>query len=276
MLKCFHKLRKIVIWRYLKINVKSFNNQVNMQFDIITIFPKIFNSYLNESIIKRAQKNKKIKINIINLRDFATDKHKTTDEKPYGGGPGMIFKIEPLMKALNSILPHLNPPLNKGRKKEGLEKTLVILFSATGKQFDSKIAADFAKKYNRIVMIAGHYEGVDERIKKVLQVSGFKFQDLSIGPYVLTGGELPAMIVIDAVSRHIAGVLGKYESLEEKRYGVGVPMYTRPEIFIYPPPRRGKHGKKYKVPKVLLSGNHKKIEEWKKTSKKKQTKSDKH
>ena len=228
-----------------------------MRFDIITIFPDIFNSYLNESIIKRAQKNKKIKINIINLRDFTTDKHRTIDEKPYGGGAGMVFKIEPLIKALNSILPHLNPHLDKGRKKEGLKKTLIILFSASGKQFDFKMASDFAKKYNRIVMIAGHYEGVDARLKNVIRNLKLEIDELSVGPYVLTGGELPAMIVVDAISRHIPGVLGKIESLEEKRYGVGVPIYTRPEIFVY-------HGKKYKVPKVLLSGNHKKIEEWRK------------
>ena len=217
-------------------------------FDIITIFPDIFTSYLNESIIKRAQKNKKIKINIINLRDFATDKHKTVDEKPYGGGPGMVFKIEPLIKAFSSILKTKN-------------KTKVILFSASGKQVDSKMVSDFAKKYNHIVMIAGHYEGVDERIKKVIKNLGFKFQEVSIGPYVLTGGELPAMIIVDTVSRHVPGVLGKYESLEEKRYGVGIPMYTRPEIFEY-------RGKKYPVPKILLSGNHKEIAIWRKNHQK--------
>ena len=225
-----------------------------MQFDIITIFPKIFSSYLNESIIKRAQKNKKIKINIINLRDFTNDKHNTVDEKPYGGGPGMVFKIEPLAKAISKLSPDL-----------------VILFSASGKQFDSKMANDFAKKYNHIVMIAGHYEGVDERIKSVIKDSGFRFQEVSMGPYVLTGGELPAMIVVDAVSRHIPGVLGKTESLEEKRYGVGVPMYTRPEIFEYGNPAfaKGYGGRrKYSVPKVLLSGDHKKIAEWRKNHRK--------
>ena len=222
-----------------------------MQFDIITIFPKIFDSYLNESIIKRAQKNKKIKINIINLRNFTIDKHKTVDEKPYGGGAGMVFKIEPITKALGSIL-NLKSQISKFKNK-----VKIILFSASGKQFNSKIAADFAKKYDRIVMIAGHYEGIDERIKRIVWDLGFGICELSVGPYVLTGGELPAMVVIDAVSRHIPGVLGKKESLEEKRYGVGVPMYTRPEIFVY-------HSKKYKVPKVLLSGNHKKIENWRK------------
>ena len=235
-----------------------------MKFDIITIFPKIFDSYLNESIIKRAQKNKKIKIKIINLRDFSTDKHRTVDEKPYGGGAGMVFKIEPLIKALNSILPHLNPPLNKGRKKEGLKKTLIILFSASGKQFNSKIASEFAKKYDRLVMICGHYEGVDTRLKNVIRNWKLEINELSAGPYVLTGGELPAMVVVDAVSRHIPGVLGKFESLEEKRYGVGIPMYTRPEVFVF-------RGKKYKVPKVLLSGNHKKIENWKKKHRGEQT-----
>ena len=215
-----------------------------MQFDIITIFPKIFNYYLNESIIKRAQKNKKININIINLRDFTNDKHKTVDEKPYGGGPGMVFKIESLVKAISSL-------------KLKSKKTKIILFSASGKQFDSKMAGNFAKKYDHIVMIAGHYEGVDERIKKVIRNLKLEISELSIGPYVLTGGELPAMIVVDAVSRHILGVLGKDESLEEKRYGVGVPMYTRPEVFKF-------KNKKYVVPKILLSGNHKKIENWRK------------
>ncbi|MBI4920032.1 tRNA (guanosine(37)-N1)-methyltransferase TrmD [Candidatus Azambacteria bacterium] len=220
-----------------------------MQFDIITIFPKIFDSYLNESIIKRALKNKKIKINAINLRDFTTDKHKTVDGKPYGGGAGMVFKAEPIVRALDSIL--------KSKIKNQKSKVKIILFSASGKQFNSKMASDFAKKYDRIVMIAGRYEGVDARIKKVISNFEFRISELSAGPYVLTGGELPAMVVIDAVSRHIPGVLGKEESLEEKRYGIGVPTYTRPDVFIY-------RGKKYAVPEVLLSGNHKKIEEWRK------------
>ena len=138
-----------------------------------------------------------------------------------------------------------------------MKNPLVILFSASGKQFNSKMASDFAKKYKHIVMIAGHYEGIDERIKKIIRNLKLKISELSIGPYVLTGGELPAMIVVDAVSRHISGVLGKDESLEEKRYGVGVPTYTRPEVIKY-------KNKKYPVPKVLLSGNHKKIEEWRK------------
>ncbi len=212
-----------------------------INFDIITIFPKIFDSYFSESIVSRAQKNKLIKINIHDLRKRTIDQRKTVDDKPYGGGPGMVMKIEPLTKALRTM------------KKN--KKTKVILFSAGGKQFDNAVAADLAKKDDHLILICGHYEGVDERIKKVIKDLGFDFSEISIGPYVLTGGELPAMVLTDAVARQIPGVLGKTESLEEKRLGVGVPAYTRPEIFTL-------KGKKYPVPKVLLSGDHKKIEEW--------------
>lgn len=212
-----------------------------MQFDIITIFPKIFDSYLNESMIKRARAKKLVDIRVHDLRKFSRDKHKKVDDRPYGGGPGMVLKIEPLAGGLDSIL-----------KKDKKQKTKIFLFSAAGKQFDAKMAAELAKKYDRIVMIAGRYEGVDERIKKL-----FKMEEISIGPYVLTGGELPALIMIDAVSRHISGFLGKAESLEENRHGIGVPMYTRPEIFTW-------KGKKYTIPKVLTTGNHKKINAWRK------------
>ena len=226
-----------------------------MRFDIITIFPKIFDSYFNESIIKRAREKGKIKIKIWNLRDFTKDKHKKVDDKPFGGGPGMVMKTEPLATALKSL---------KIKKK-----TPVILFSASGKQFNSKIAQSFVKKFDRIIMICGHYEGVDERIKSIIRDFGFLLQEMSIGPYILTGGELPAMIVVDAISRHIPGVLGKSESLEESRHGVGVPAYTRPEVFKFTIRQaHGKKIKKYVVPKVLLSGNHKKISEWRAKHKK--------
>ena len=213
-----------------------------MRFDIITIFPKIFNSYFNESILKRAQKKGLIAIQIHNLRNFATGKHKKVDDKSYGGGPGMVFKIEPIIRATDSIL----------RIKK---KTKIILFTPTGKQFNNKTAAQLAEKNKQLILICGRYEGVDERIKKVLHASGFKFQEISIGPYVLTGGELPAMLLIDAVARQIPGVLGKNESIEEKRLGVGIPTYTRPEVFTH-------KKKKYSVPKALLSGNHKEIDKW--------------
>ena len=227
-----------------------------MQFNIITIFPKIFSakggSYLNESILKRAQKNKLIDIKIHNLRDFTKDRHRKVDDRPFGGGPGMVLKIEPLIKAISSILRIQN--LEFRIKK----KTKIILFTPAGKQFNNKVAADLAKNYDNLIFICGRYEGVDARVKKVIKDLGFKVEEISIGDYVLTGGELPAMVLIDSVSRQIPGVLGKQESLEEKRYCAGLPTYTRPEIFIYPPAG----GKKYRVPKILLSGNHKKIEEW--------------
>ena len=159
----------------------------------------------------------------------------------------MVLKIEPIVMALGSI--------SRNKKQEIRNKTLVVLFSAAGKQFSQKMARDFSKKYERIVMICGHYEGVDERVKKVIHDLGFMLQEVSIGPYVLTGGELPAMVMVDAVSRQIPGVLGKSESLEEKRYGVGVPVYTRPEVVVY-------KGKKYRTPEILICGDHKKIEKW--------------
>lgn len=206
-----------------------------MKFDVITIFPKSF-SYLDESILKRAQQKGLIKIRIHNLRNFSFDKHKKVDDKPYGGGPGMVIKIEPLIKAIG--------PISKNKKMK------IILFSPAGKQFNNKMAANLAKKYQHLLLICGHYEGVDERIKKILKV-----EEISIGNYVLTGGEPAAMVLIDAVSRQLSGVLGKKESLEEKRLGIGVPVYTRPEVFIY-------KRKKYSVPKILLSGNHQKITRW--------------
>jgi tRNA (guanine37-N1)-methyltransferase len=252
-----------------------------MRFDIITIFPNIFDSYFNESMIKRAREKKLVDIHVHDLRAFTKDKHKKVDQRPYGGGPGMVLQIEPLMRALSSILKGKSKPrpFEKERGKKIKDKTKIIIFSAGGKQFEAKMARDFAKKYDRLIMISGHYEGVDERIFKVLQATSHRLQAISIGPYVLTGGELPAMVVIDAVSRHLPGFLGKAESVEEKRFGIGVPMYTRPEIFTWPPPRwgkpspfskeLGKKGKKYKVPPVLLSGDHKKIGEWRKNQIKK-------
>ncbi|MCR4275386.1 MAG: tRNA (guanosine(37)-N1)-methyltransferase TrmD [Candidatus Wolfebacteria bacterium] len=217
-----------------------------MRFDIITIFPQIFDSYLNESILKRAQAKKLIDIKIHNLRDFTSNKHKKVDDKPFGGGPGMVLMAEPIIKAV--------------KKAVKSKKTKVILFSAGGKQFDNK-AARVLSKYNQLVFVCGRYEGVDERVKKAVKDLGLGVEEISIGPYVLTGGELPAMVLIDAISRQIKDVLGKQESLEEKRLGVGVPGYTRPEAFIF-------RKKKYPTPKVLLSGNHQKIEEWRRKNKK--------
>jgi tRNA (guanine37-N1)-methyltransferase len=203
-----------------------------MRFDIITIFPQIFNFYFNESIIKRAQEKKLVKIKVHNLRDFTNDKRNSVDDKPYGGGPGMVMMVEPILKAVKKI-------------KKG--KTKTILFSTRGKKFDQAMAKRFSKLDN-LIMICGRYEGVDERVAKYIAD-----EEVSIGDYVLTGGEIPAMIVVDAVSRFIPGVLGKHESLEEIKGSY--PVYTRPESILI-------NKKKKVVPEILLSGNHKKIEEW--------------
>jgi len=205
-------------------------------FHIITIFPEAIRFYFNSSILKRAQKKKLIKIKFSNPRDYTTDKHHKVDDNPFGGGPGMVMMIEPIIKTISNLRSQISK---------------IILLSPSGKQFNQKMARDWAKKYKNIILISGHYEGIDERVVKIL-----KAEKISVGPYVLTGGELAAAIIIDAVSRHLPGVLGKEESLEEKR-GIGIPVYTRPETFKY-------KNKKYSVPKILLSGHHKKIEEWRK------------
>jgi tRNA (guanine37-N1)-methyltransferase len=221
-----------------------------MRFHIITIFPNIFDSYLNESIIGRAIKNKNISVRFYNPRDFVKDKNKTgykpVDDKPYGGGPGMIMKAEPVLKAVEKVLIKI-----KNNKKN---KVLVINFMPSAEKFTTSFAKKVSKKYTDIILICGRYEGIDTRVDKIL-----KTKKISIGDYVLTGGEIPAMILIDCISRQIKGVLGKYESLEEERVSSSE-VYTRPEILKY-------KNKNYKVPKVLLSGNHKNIEDWKKKSK---------
>lgn len=215
-----------------------------MQFDIITIFPHILDSYLNESILKRAQNKKLIKISTHNLRDVATDPHKTVDDKPFSGGPGMIFKIEPLVKTLNKIK----------RKK----KSKVILLDPAGQQFDQSMAKKFSK-LDQLVFICGRYEGVDARIDKFID------QKVSVGPYVLSGGELPALTILEATARLVPKVLGKQESLSEETHTtknyIEYPQYTRPEVFTYK--EKGKT-KKLAVPKILLSGNHAAINKWKK------------
>jgi tRNA (guanine37-N1)-methyltransferase len=208
-----------------------------MQFDIITIFPHIFDSYFNESILKRAQDKNLVKIQIHNLRDFTHDKHKTVDDSPYGGGPGMVLKVEPIYKAIQFLKPDKN--------------TKTILLSAKGKIFNQEKALYFSK-LKRIILICGRYEGVDERVTKFID------EEISIGEYVLSGGEIGALAIIEATSRLVPGVLGKEESLQtESHFKKGYleyPQYTRPEEF-----------QKMKVPKVLLSGNHEEIEKWRKS-----------
>ena len=223
-----------------------------MNFHIITIFPEMFDSYLDESIIGRAIRNKKISIKFYNPISFCKSKERV-DGRPYGGGPGMVLRPEFFLKAFSKI------------KIKDKKKTKVILFSPSGKKFTTQYAKNSAKKYTDIILISGRYEGIDARVKKIINadlsaVALAKVEEISIGDYVLTGGEIPAMVLIDSISRQVPGILGKYESLEEERVSSSE-VYTRPEVL--------KHkGKNYKVPKVLLSGHHKLIDEWKNKTKK--------
>jgi len=226
-----------------------------MCFHIITIFPEMFDSYLKESIIGRAIKEKKISVKFYNPMSFCLPRQggagpkERVDGRPYGGGPGMVLRPEFFLKAFSKI------------KIKDPKKTKIILFSPSGKKFDTAYAKQLVKKtketYSDIILISGRYEGIDARVFKILKslprYGGA--QEISIGDYVLTGGELPAMVLIDSISRQIPGVLGKYESLEEERVSSSE-VYTRPEVLKW-------KNKNYKVPKVLLSGNHKLIDEWK-------------
>ena len=221
-----------------------------MTFHIITLFPESLDSYIHSSIVGRAISDKKIKIKFYNPRDYTKDKHRRVDRQPYGGGPGMVLEAESVVKAVEASL-----------KLKAKSSKLIVWLSPSGKQFDNTYAEKSAKKYSDIIIICGRYEGIDARAKKIikdlkLQAKNYKLDliDLSIGPYVVTGGELPAMIIIDTVARRIPGVLGKIESVEENRVASSE-VYTRPEILTY-------KGKKYRVPKILLSGNHAKITEW--------------
>lgn len=213
-----------------------------MNFHVISLFPGAFDSYLNESIIKRAIEDKKIKVTFYNPRDFSNDKWKRVDQKPYAGGPGMVIQALPTAKAIEKALSKI--------KKNKKAKVKIVFFSPGGKQFDTAYAKSTAKKYTDVVFVSGRYEGIDARVKKI-----FKMEDVSVGPFVLTGGELPAMILIDSIARQVEGVLGNFDSLEESRVS-SHDVYTRPEVFEY-------KKKKYRVPKVLLSGNHAQIEKWK-------------
>ena len=207
-----------------------------MHFHIVTLFPESFLSYLSTSILSRALEKKKIKVSYYNPRDFTADKHKRVDHRPYGGGPGMVLEAESVIKAIAKA---------KGKKR----KVKIIFFTPSGVSFTNAYAEELVKKYKDVIFVCGHYEGVDARIKKI-----FSMDTISVGPYVLTGGELAALIVMDATTRRIPGVIGKYESLEEERIASS-DVYTRPEILVY-------KRKKYRVPKVLLSGNHKEIDAW--------------
>ena len=216
-----------------------------MHFHVITLFPDICKAYTNAGVLGRAQKTekgkgakvrgKKIEISYYNPREYAGNKHNKVDDRPYGGGPGMVMYAEPILRAWQKAV---------GRKKRRV-KTLIM--SPRGTKFDTAYAKKLAHAYDHVVLISGRYEGIDSRVGTIL-----KAEEVSIGDYVLTGGELPALAIIDSVSRQLPGVLGTFESLEEKRVSSGE-MYTRPESFIY-------KGKKYPVPPVYLSGDHAQIE----------------
>lgn len=229
-----------------------------INFHIITLFPKTLEAYLNASILGRAQREKKIKISYYNPRDFAERigrkvegkiDYRRTDARPYGGGPGMVMLAEPVLKAVGRI---------QSKIKNPAAKIKIFIFSPAGKIFDNVWADKLARHSStslraggtqHIILICGRYEGLDARVKKILKAT-----EISVGSYVLTGGEVPAMIVIDAITRRLPGVLGKDESIEERRISSSE-VYTRPEVLKF-------KGKNYRVPKILLSGNHAEIDKW--------------
>lgn len=215
--------------------------QQPLRFHIVTIFPDMFVSYFAESILSRAIDNKLIDVKTYALREYTTDKHRRVDGRPYGGGPGMVMWVDPILNCVEKI--------QKGIARRKVSKTLIVIFNAGGEKFTNTTAQKTVKGYTDIIFICGRYEGVDSRVKKIL-----KAQEWSIGEYVLTGGELPAMVCIDAMARQVKGVLHDELSLEEKRVA-SHEIYARPEVYIY-------KQKKYHVPKVLLSGNHKEIDEY--------------
>ncbi len=209
-----------------------------MHFKLLSIFPNIFNDYLNVGILAKAIDKKLIKVSSHNLRDYTLDKHRQIDDTPYGGGAGMLFKFEPIYRAIKQL-----------KKKKNAK---VILLSAGGKLWDHQLAKKYSK-LDELILICGRYEGVDARVNKIID------EEISVGPFVLSGGELPALILIDSISRLIPNVLGNKESLAQESHSqkglVKYPQYTKPA-------RVSAGNKRYSVPKVLLSGDHKKIAQW--------------
>ena len=204
-----------------------------IRFDILTLFPKLCAGFFTESILKKAQENHLIQVRCMNIRDWATDKHHVTDEPPYGGGPGMVLKPEPIFAAVESIR---------------TERSHVILMTPGGRRFTQEVASELCRK-EHLIFVCGHYEGIDHRVTEYLVND-----ELSIGDYVLTNGAIAAAIVVDAVARLIPGVLGDGDSASDESFSSGIleyPQYTRPHEF------RG-----WNVPEILLSGNHRAIREW--------------
>jgi tRNA (guanine37-N1)-methyltransferase len=217
-----------------------------MRFDIMTIFPKFFDSFLNEAIFSRALKKKLFKIKVHNLRKWTNDRHQTVDGRPFGGGVGMVLKLEPIYKAVREI------ERQGARDKRQVKESKVILFSPRGKKFNQEMAKKWAKT-DQLIFICGRYEGVDERVATYIAD-----EVISVGDFVLSGGEVPAMIVMETISRLIPEVIGKKESAEKSDHA----QYTRPEIYLPKSKLKNQKSKIWRVPKVLLSGDHKKIKEW--------------
>lgn len=210
-----------------------------MKFDVLTLFPELIQSHLDFSIMKRATDDGVISVNAINPRDFTLDKHKKVDDTPYGGGAGMVLMPQPYVDAYNSV--------------EKMENSITLMMTPQGEPFTDKISNELAN-YEQIIILCGHYEGYDERIREIIRP-----REISIGDFVLTGGELPALCVIDSVSRKIDGTLGKIESAHDDSFSDGLleyPQYTKPREYMG-----------YKVPEVLLNGNHKLIEEFRQQQK---------
>jgi tRNA (guanine37-N1)-methyltransferase len=218
-----------------------------MRFSVVTLFPEIIEAYGNMSILGRAQEKEVISVKAYNPRNYTPDKWARVDRRPYGGGPGMVLEAPSMLKASDDAMK---------KAKVTPAKTKIFFLSASGKKFTNEYARTLAKKYKHILFISGRYEGVDARVKKAL-----KAEEISIGDYVLTGGEVASMVMIDAIARQIPGVLGKFESVEEERASASE-VYTRPETIVY-------KKKKMSVPKILLSGHHAKMEAWKEDPKRK-------
>ncbi|MDZ7611376.1 MAG: tRNA (guanosine(37)-N1)-methyltransferase TrmD [Candidatus Moranbacteria bacterium] len=226
-----------------------------LTFHIVTIFPEILENYFNVGMMKKAQEENLADFLVYNLRDCSQDKHRKVDDTPYGGGPGMVMRVD----VINNCVEDIKSKIKEERGEEALVKTKTILFSAKGKSFDQKRAIRWCGEISDFILICGRYEGVDERVVKKIAD-----EEISVGKYILTGGELPAMIVADAVTRLIPGVLGNKESLswesfsaKEEEDRLDYPVYTRPESY-----------KGWKVPQVLLSGHHHEIEKWRKKNSK--------
>ncbi len=228
-----------------------------MRIDVITLFPAMFQGPLTESILKRAQEEKLLEINFHDLRQFGQGQYKQIDDRPYGGGAGMVMMCGPIINAIESISSPQQHPFVGADNTDGADHTAhCIYFSPRGKRLTQTKVEQVAKKHDWLILLCGHYEGIDQRIID----GGWIDEEMSIGDYVLTGGELPAMVLIDAVARHIPGVLGKDESAQDESFSKSLnrkkeyPHYTRPETF-----------EGLKVPDILLSGNHKEIDKWRKT-----------